>query len=434
MQEQREGHRVAIRIHWMPLVRISVAVLVAVLVFAVIPVTVLAIDDPDAALAVNGVFVYNDLLEEGDAGILIDYFIDYSISGNPTETATESYLGIFIDTDGTTQLKAVAPYTFQDSGYGRGIIWIYFTAAEVTTYSIDSTNEALYRVWLVGNPTLSWVPGPDPPKTIAGIDSWLSTAALFPSTILGFADLLELAWTIDLIQETPLGSRLTVQGESYFMNAIPNLRLMAPAIFASGTTGPSLEDLDYSTAFGATVTDLTGSIVGSPVTLVSGSNTLTGTGNGTLTIELTKGTVGTATSGAGGTVVTNSPVDLVFGTNTITITLAGTNEFDVDVELVNTQTGITDTITGTGLDLSDAAAAFGMSRVMFSGLIWLIVSILICAAFIKVASTKGILLIFDVCIIGGAVLGLVPILVAALLFIGFGTITGYVLFFRGAGI
>ncbi len=418
--------------------RILVALSLVVGTIAIFPMAVLAIDDPDAAPAINGVFVYEDLLEEGDAGILIDYFIDYSITGNPTETATEAYLGVFVDTDGTTQLKAVAPYTFQDSGYGRGIIWIYFTAAEVTTFSIDRANEALYRVWLVGNPTLSWDPGPDPPKTIAGVDYWqpvdTNTAVLLALRILYFADQLELAWTIDLIMETPLGSRLTVQGESYFTNAILNLRAMAPAIFASGTTGPSFEDLDYSTVFGAIISDDTGTIVGSPVTLVSGSNTVTGTGNGTLTVELTKGTVGIAASGAGGTVVTNSPVDLVFGTNTITITLAGTNEFDVDVELVNTQTGITDTITGTGLDLSDAAAAFGMSRVMFSGLIWLIVSILICAAFIKVAGTKGILLIFDVCIIGGAVLGLVPILVAALLFIGFGTITGYVLFFRGAGI
>jgi len=47
-------------------------------------------------------------------------------------------------------------------------------------------------------------------------------------------------------------------------------------------------------------------------------------------------------------------------------------------------------------------------------------------------SGKTVMIVFDICIIGGAVLGLLDILVAVLLFIGFGILTGYVLFFRSS--
>ena len=87
-------------------------------------------------------------------------------------------------------------------------------------------------------------------------------------------------------------------------------------------------------------------------------------------------------------------------------------------------------------DLSGLATLFGMSTMMLSGLVWLVISIIISAAVLQVPNVKpGIaMLVFDLCIIGGAVLGLIPVLVAVLMFIGFGVLTAYVLFFRGASI
>ncbi len=426
--------------------KLFASVLLALSVLVVFPASVLAIADPDTPPQVSAVYVYEDLLETGDVGVLIDYYLDYAVL--PDETATEAYLGVFVDTDGTTQLKAVAPYTFVDSGYGRGLIWIYFSAAEVTDNSITSASEALYGIWLVGNPTLSWVG--DPPKTTAGIDYWMptgaSSATLLALRILFDADVLELAWSLDLIQETALGSRLTTLGESYFTNVIPNVRAMAPSAFTSGEIAPTLEDLDYSTTFGAVMTDGTppagGTVAGSPITLVEGSQSVNVTGTGTFILVLEQGTIGTATDDVA--IVTGSPVALVAGTNTITVTGAGA--LTVDVELSDTQTEITDTIIGTGFDLTTVATRFGMSREMFSGFVWLVVSILICAAVYrgsqrtgdklgyKVSSDKAVMLVFNICIIGGAVLGLLPVLVAVLMFIGFGVFTGYVLFFRSASI
>tara|TARA_Y100000310_G_scaffold166912_2_gene166623 strand:+ start:4055 stop:5320 length:1266 start_codon:yes stop_codon:yes gene_type:complete len=418
--------------------RILRALLLALMLLFSLAMPVSAIADPDTPPSINAVYVYNDLLEDGDAGILIDYFLDYAVP--PTETATEAYMGIFIDTDGSTQLRSVAPYAYQNDGYDRGLIWIYFTAAEVTANSIDVASIALYEVWLVGNPTLSW-PG-DPPKTTAGIDYWqpvgTDTGVLLALRVLFYADLLEIGWAVDLIQTTSLGSRLTTLGADYFENVIPNLRTIAPSAFASGQSEPTLEDIDYSTDFGATMTDGTGTVTGSPITLVAGANTVTVTGVGTFTLILERGTVGTVANGTG--TVTGSPVALVYGTNTITVPGGGAGTLIVTVNLDDTTSDLDTAVTGTGFDLTTVATRFGMSRWMFSGLVWLAISIIICSCVYGMnerrqgflGSGKVVMIVFDICIIGGTVLGLMHPLVAVLLFIGFGALSGYVLFFKGA--
>lgn len=418
-------------------------ILLIALIFLLMPVYVYAIADPDSPPQVTAVYIYEDLLEDADCGVLIDYYLDYAVT--PDETATEAYMASFIDTDGTTQLGTVAPYSFDTKGYGRGLIWIYFSAADVVTYSIDRTDMALYSVWLMGNPTVpsGWVG--DPPKTTANIDYWQDggdTAVLFALRILELADELELAWSEDLIEATVSGNRLTATGEEYFTNVVASLRTIAPNCFASVTIEPTQEDLDYTTEFGATMTNGTGTVVGSPITLAEGANTCNVTVAGTFILELEKGTYGTAASVGGGGTVTGSPVELVSGTNTITVPGGGTGNILVTVNLVNTQSVITDTITGTGLDLTDVATAFGMSRLMFSGLVWMLMSVLICGALWKSTRNRGVfdaggggkavMIVFDICIIAGAVLGLLSILVAALMFIIFGIITGFVLFYKPA--
>lgn len=422
-----------------------------VVVLLLLPTTqVLAIADPDDPPQITAVYVFEDLLEDGDLGVLIDYYIDYAIAGIPDETVTEAYLASFIDIDGTTQISTVAPYTFvytgyTDKGYSRGMVWIYFTAAEVTAASIDDANEALHTVWLMGNPTIESGWTGDPPKTIAGIDEWWATgegdpAVLLALRVLYLAGQLELAWGFDMIETTPLGSRLTSIGEGYFPNVIASLRTMAPTCFSVAEYTQVQEDLDYSTAFGAIMTDGTGTCVGSPITLAEGDNTVDITGAGTFILELEKGTVGEAVSIAGGCTVTGSPAALVYGLNTITTNLAGTNDITVTVNLADTTSALEDIGAG-WVDLTEVATEFGMTRWMFGGLTWMVISIIICAAVygmgdrqlsIRSGSGKGVLLMFNVCIIGGTMLGLLNPIIAILLFMGFGFLTAYVLFFRHA--
>jgi hypothetical protein len=560
------------------------AILLTICVLVAFPTPVLAINEPDTPPSVNAVYVYNDCLEDGDVGVLIDYFLDYAVS--PNETATQSYIASFIDIDGITQLESVAPYAFQDSGYGRGLIWIYFSATEAATYNLNSANVTLYRVWLMGNPTLAWTDSLGnptvPPKTIASIDQWNTTgvtATLLALRILYYADQLELIWSLDLIGETAIGSRLTTLGSSYFTNVIPDLRLIAPACFSDTETDPDYTPISYDTTFGATASNGTATITGSPVTLhpriplinssfesknpptgwilegtgatfarsatqsvngtysglltrvgancdiyqslnatayrgdivafgawvyatvanrarialdddvaaiaysayhtgaagwefltvtytvnaaadwlrpycyvdtgntavyfdvatlIEGSNIVnTGATTGTIILDLAGWTFGTVMDMTG--TITGSPVAINPGTNTLTAATAGT--FFVDVGVVDTISRLEESVAGTGMDLTTLAEAFGMSRWFMSGLIWVLITIIICAAVyraeksedgfgVSTGGSKVIILVFTVCIIGGTLLGLLHPMIAALLFIGSGAMIGYVFFFK----
>ena len=168
---------------------ILLLILYTLVVLTVAPVY--AIDDPDTAPQVSAVYVYE--FSDGSVGCLIDYYLDYS-APFPDETASEAYLAVFVDTDGTTQLKSVSPYTFVDSGYGRGLAWVPFTEAEATAAGLDSASIADYRIWLTGNPTVASGWAGDPPKTITTIDQWVSTdvSETLASRILYYADILKL--------------------------------------------------------------------------------------------------------------------------------------------------------------------------------------------------------------------------------------------------
>lgn len=415
-------------------------VVLALLVSFVFPAPILAILDPDLPPAVNGVLIYSGLMETGDIGVLVDYYIDYAILP-PAETATESYLVAFIDTNGTTQLKAVAPYSFSygafnNKGYRRAMAWIYFSAAEVAADSIDSADIALYSVWLMGNPTVpSGWPG-NPPKTTAGVDYWQTTgdsSVILAIEVLYLASTFEAAWNVDMIGTTPLGNKLTTAGESYFDNAVPNLRTMAPNAYAASTYKPAKEDVDYTTEFGATATGAV--LAGSPVTLVSGANALNATGAGNIVFELVRGTSGTVS----GAKVAGSPVAVVAGTNTVSVT--GVGAFSASVSLVNTATGIESSIISTGFDLTSIATTFGLSRWVFSGCLWMILAVVMCSVALRWApdqygganAGKILIPLLVVWIGGGILLGLLHPIVGALLLICFvGFYVGYIIFFRQA--
>ena len=416
------------------------AVLLA-LASILVPVPVLAIADPDD-IQIFSVYVYEDCLETGDVGVMVHYLIDYAAL--PTETATEAYMAIFLDTDGATHLAAVAPYTYVDSGYGQGVIWIYFSASDVVTHGLDRTNLSLYRVRLSGNPTVPSGWAGDPPAISTVIDYWQETgdtAVLVALRVLAMADHLELIWLLDLVESTPLGNKLTTLGEEYFTNVITDLRTIAPNAFAEGTIDPEYPDIDFTQQFGAAMTNLSGNVTGSPIELTEGETTVNVTVAGTFTMELEQGTVGnvTGTVGGGTETLTGDPVSLVAGTSTVETSTTGT--LVVNVWLNTTQQILIDTVEGTAFDLTDVATHFGMSRMWMSSIVWFIVTILVCAAVYKKASaqapsgaSKVTFLVFNVMFIGGILLSMLPLVVGVLLFLASDVFIGYILFFRGANV
>lgn len=226
---------------------------------------VFAIDDPEV-LQINAVWVYRNCMEDNDQLYLIDYTLDYDpdsdpeTDDNPDENITEAYLVRLMN--GAVELGSTAPYAYYDEGYDRGLIALYFSAAEAPAW------EGAYTMILVGNPTLAW--GADPPETSVGdFDLWQdwpisTTQEILASRVLWLADQLELAWAVDMIETTASGSRLTEYGESYFVNAVPDLRTMAPSAFVGQIIQPEVEKREFTEDYSD---DLAASVVGTPLDL-----------------------------------------------------------------------------------------------------------------------------------------------------------------------
>ena len=236
--------------------------------------------------------------------------------------------------------------------------------------------------------------------------------------------------------ESSDGNKLTATGESYFLNVITGLRILAPDAFSDTTADPNYIPVSYDTVFGATATSGSANITGSPVTLTEGTDSIdTGATTGTILIDLAQWTLGNITDGTG--TVTGSPVTLYPGVNTLIVTGAGT--FTTELAVVDTSTKLTDSVTGTGFDLTDLAAIFGMSRWMLSGIVWTLVTVIACAGVYSVGrrstnpsgASKTVMMLFAILMVGGMLLGLLHPLVVSFMIISYGAFIGYVLFFRG---
>jgi len=227
---------------------------------AMLPMPAYAIDDPDG-ITINSVYVYRHCLETDDQLYIVEYNLDYSVTGNPTENASEAYLVRLMN--GAVELGSSAPYAFYDDGYGRGIASIYFSAADAPAWLGD------YTLKLAGNPTLAWVG--DPPSTSVGtFDLWSGSTSLgateieLGARVLYFADILELEWSVDLIETSGVGSWLTEYGEDYFTNSIQYLPLICPNVFSSSLSQPDYTRKTFTPTYATTLRSIT---AGTPLDL-----------------------------------------------------------------------------------------------------------------------------------------------------------------------
>ncbi len=78
------------------------------------------------------------------------------------------------------------------------------------------------------------------------------TQSLLASRILYLGQQLESAWSVDMV-ESNVGTHLTVYGEDYFTNVIPNLRDIAPAAFSGQVINPTIETKLPTTAYADTL-------------------------------------------------------------------------------------------------------------------------------------------------------------------------------------
>jgi hypothetical protein len=169
--------------------------------------------------------------------------------------------------------------------------------------------------------------------------------------------------------------------------------------------------------------------VGEGDTYTLGFTSVNVTATGTFTIVLTRGTVGVLVNNTG--VATGSPISLVAGTNNVTVT--GNGLFTVALYTSDAQSTAADKSAGSGFDMSGVADKFGMSTGLFSGLVWIGISLYACAK-LPPEMGKSRMMVFDVMMVGGGVMSFMPLLLPTLLFIGAGVFIGYIIFFRTANV
>lgn len=225
-----------------------VRVIVLAVLVALIPASVVlaAISSPDT-IQINQVNVYRNCIETNDQLYLIVYTLEYTTA--PSDDISDTFLCRLLDTDGVTQLRAVAPYPYNNDGYDYGVISIYFDSTDAPTW-----NQA-YTVELTGNPSLDWGGDPSSTKTTS-FASWYDDTTITSTQIQLAARLRYLAnkigndWGLDLI-DTSTG-KLEDAGESYFGNVIENLRLMCPDLYSEVVSPIEVEERTYANTQGAT--------------------------------------------------------------------------------------------------------------------------------------------------------------------------------------
>jgi hypothetical protein len=227
-------------------------------VFTTIPIN--AISSYPTSNSIYSVNVFENCLELGDMAFSTDFIWSYPSTALPIETATQ-VLNIRL-MQGATQIRSVAPYSFFNNGFNRGLVWMYFTADQVTSYSL--TWSGVYTMRLDGNPTASWSGlVPTASALSSSSFSWRTsttlgqTQLLFEPYLLIEADSIQKAWNntnyILLSNTAQNGTKLTIIGDTYFSSIIPNIKTLAPNIFLSTQLIPEYREVPITPGATASV-------------------------------------------------------------------------------------------------------------------------------------------------------------------------------------
>lgn len=224
----------------------KLSLILIILASFALPVSVaLAIDAPDVTFQISVVDVYggtSGILSANDQLYIIYYTVDYTTT--PSQPINQTFLARLVN--GSNDYAQAQPYPYFSNGYNQGIISIYLSSGAPAW-------GGPHTIRLEGNPALSWS-GSTPLTTwTLTSDNWtlgastLANKLNIENRIKVVAQSLEYAWNVDLIADYADGSkRLTTNGVDYFTNAIPNLYSMAPGVFPTGITVPTVVTRSYT--------------------------------------------------------------------------------------------------------------------------------------------------------------------------------------------
>ena len=208
---------------------IRIAVILAIvsypLVFASL---VYATDPPDSDPTISNVNANINLIESGDVLIYGEHNIPYAAL--PAEDADDTYIFRLIDTDNSTHLGAILPFTQLDNGYNEGGFSFYFTASD------NLTTDQQYIIRISQNPAN--FDSPQHYDYVMPLSAWTSSVTQDDNqveltlNIISMAQNLESAHDATLLESSAGGTVLSdPTGERYFRGIIYGIQLMAPDLF-----------------------------------------------------------------------------------------------------------------------------------------------------------------------------------------------------------
>ena len=232
------------------------------------PLSVLATTaDPDSAPTIVNITIDRNLIAAGDWLITGLYNIPYA--SPPTLHADQTFIIRFMQTDGTTEIGAVAPYAYAGYhyGYGQGCFSIYLSPSVAGGLSWGTS----YFIQITENPSQF----PTPLKWVTTLSA--SNYASFTTQADNQADVATQIYTIGSILApiynktffTTVGTReiLTADGEAYFRGAVSGIQSMAPALFVVQQNTVDLTSRTWTNAaFNAYLTRFNGTWVGDIMT------------------------------------------------------------------------------------------------------------------------------------------------------------------------
>lgn len=226
--------------------RIIIAVAILPMLF---PLNVVSAADPVTpdTFQIVSVEAMHNLIEDDDFLLAFTYNIQYD-AGQPTTPASDLFHFRLMDTDGTTQLGAVAPYPYYNSGYDMGVSAFYFSAAAAPTW------EEAYKLRIEGNPKY-WSSSPAVSYTLvtsdySQLDGQDENRTLLGNYLVDTLRDLEINWDTKMVAESDLGTILSSTGETYLRGTINGIQTMCPQIFAVQTSTPDFEETAWTGAQG----------------------------------------------------------------------------------------------------------------------------------------------------------------------------------------
>lgn len=193
-----------------------------------------ATSDPDA-ISIGEVYVFRDVIEDGDQLWFVRYDIEYD--PEPDEDADETFMMAIYDTDGSTLL-----YTKAVNYYQLNIISRYLTASEALTWDGE------YFVRIMGNPAFfdPVIEGTNMRSRQLGAGDYYEGSDL-GTRMLQQAEILETDW--DPVTLLTSAGKLNATGSFYFVKAIPQLPNMVPEIFYQITYDPDTGRTDFNVTY-----------------------------------------------------------------------------------------------------------------------------------------------------------------------------------------